>query len=503
MFRLYAQSTSKFPSTSPNSGGEDADFDEEKLTKAVQQEAERWSRLSPEDQRQDLETELKEFEWLLTQKEASELTPEFQGYEVKIAEMLSILKPAGVPLSSDSDRLLHDSDRDEPSTFQISQNQKENFPKEGSDRRLAEPKDSVRVASEKLSSLMDDLRPSNMSASSPSISTKTQIITSQAVDRELEDLLNEDANRLPSTELFVAPEDDSLVSIKSKSTTSPQSNNSFLTLFEDDFVLAVGKPPGVVVIPSRAENTEKDSMLAILRERHVSLKAVLTLDSQSSGVVLFAKTAAAFSILAKNLETGQLTNTFVGWVEGKLNKQQGNINIPLQSGRKSRMRPADGWVAGPEHKLADSTVKRNVPVHLMANAATVKAKFPAVTKFVLSRVFQLPKGQTLSRVLFKPLTHRQHQVRVHMRAVDLPLLVDTIYGYNSALRANALGPGSPSVSTLTLHNMHVVFMHPVTGVRTKVSCSLSSCNPELKRLDDWLTSVCPKDDLADQNLTKV
>ena len=89
----------------------------------------------------------------------------------------------------------------------------------------------------------------------------------------------------------------------------------------------------------------------------------------------------------------------------------------------------------------------------------------------------------VSRVTARPATGRQHQLRVHFRSIEAPLVVDPLYGGASERAPDALGPGSPALSRLTLHATSLSFPHPTrTGERVQVRAPPTS---DVAATDAW------------------
>lgn len=175
-------------------------------------------------------------------------------------------------------------------------------------------------------------------------------------------------------------------------------------LWDGGDFFAVDKAPGTLVIPGRGEEREPS-----LRERlEAQLKAkvyvVHRLDRDTSGVLLFARTAAAHRELSLAFERGLIRKAYQALVAGAL-AQPERVEVPLAPARRGRMRPA----RGEEGKRAVTVVR---PLETFAAATFVEAE---------------------------PLTGRTHQIRVHLQALGHPLLMDPQYGRSHALTAADLG----------------------------------------------------------------
>jgi 23S rRNA-/tRNA-specific pseudouridylate synthase len=165
-------------------------------------------------------------------------------------------------------------------------------------------------------------------------------------------------------------------------------------------LVAVDKPAGIAVIPARGEAPE--ASLVKLCEAHLGrrLWVVHRIDRETSGLVLFALDAETHRDLNAAFEARAVEKEYVGYSAGRLIPDTGAIDLALHSARRGRMRPAAPGEAG---------------------------SLAARTEYALERAFRTPAGP-VSRLSLRPRTGRQHQIRVHLRARETPLLFDAVYG---------------------------------------------------------------------------
>jgi RluA family pseudouridine synthase len=227
-------------------------------------------------------------------------------------------------------------------------------------------------------------------------------------------------------------------------------------VFEDDCVLAVDKPAGVSVIPTRDEG-EGCLRFTLERARRESLWVVHRIDRDTSGVVVFARNKDAHRTLSMAFERRLVEKRYVAFVrsEAQIEASERRITRSLHSARKSKMRPA---VDGEEGALPSETIA------------------------VFSEGVRTNVGW-VSRVEARPLTGRQHQIRVHLRWLGTPLLVDALYGGAPDRQHGALGEGSPSLDRLTLHAESLSVAHPTSGKALKLEAPLAA---DLDALEAWL-----------------
>ncbi len=196
---------------------------------------------------------------------------------------------------------------------------------------------------------------------------------------------------------------------------SPPPGDPIPVLLETQDVLAVDKPAGMAVIPGRDGPSGESLHERLQAARGERLWVVHRLDRDTSGVIVFARNAAAHRALSMAFEAGRVEKRYLALCEGSVGESRA-VDVALVPARKGRMRPA---AAGEEGK-------------------------PARTE--LSPVEPFGEGATL--VEARPLTGRTHQIRVHLRSVGHPLLVDHQYGSKAPFPPP---PAAPVLERTPLH----------------------------------------------------
>jgi 23S rRNA pseudouridine1911/1915/1917 synthase len=220
-------------------------------------------------------------------------------------------------------------------------------------------------------------------------------------------------------------------------------------LYEDDDVLAIDKPPGMVVHP--APGAPRGTVVNALAHRLGVLAGVgrpdrpgivHRLDRDTSGVLLVARTAAALEALARQFRQRTIEKVYLAVVRGSLGAASGIIDRPI--GRHPRER-------------------KRMSVHARRGRA-------AVTRWTtLERL----AGATLVRL--EPETGRTHQLRVHLAALGHPIVGDRVYGARRAGRT-----GVPlAFPRQALHAAEIRFDHPGSGLRVAVRAPLPEDLQEL------------------------
>jgi len=209
--------------------------------------------------------------------------------------------------------------------------------------------------------------------------------------------------------------------------------------YEDEHLLVVDKPAGLVVhpAPGHAQGTLVHGLLAYDVEGGDEPERpgiVHRLDRDTSGLMVVARSPEAHRRLQELVQQREVTREYLALVVGRPRSQRGTIEAPIGRDRRDATR----------HSLDTDTPR------------------DAVTHFEVDEL--LPR-HALLRVRLE--TGRTHQIRVHLAAVDLPVAGDPLYG-----RAGELG-----LERQFLHAARLAFPHPVTGAPVEVSSPLP---PELE-----------------------
>jgi 23S rRNA pseudouridine1911/1915/1917 synthase len=218
-------------------------------------------------------------------------------------------------------------------------------------------------------------------------------------------------------------------------------------LYEDDDLLVVNKPPGVVV--NRAESVKgetvqdwAESYLSFPRTREsgdswgdsFESRAGIAhrIDKETSGILLIGKNPAAFEKLQADFKERFMKKTYVALVHGKLTPDIGEVNAPI--GRLPWDRERFGVDAGGKE---------------------------AVTKFKVQRSWFVTHGkkkEEVSLVELYPETGRTHQIRVHMKYLNHPLIGDYLYAGRKTSRDDRVWAGR-----CMLHAWKITLTHPTSG----------------------------------------
>ncbi len=199
----------------------------------------------------------------------------------------------------------------------------------------------------------------------------------------------------------------------------------------DDALLVVDKPPGRLVIPGRDQ--AEPSLRQELEAVHGPLWVVHRLDRGTSGVLVFARSAAAHRTLNLAFERGEVEKTYLAVVAG-VPAEDRRVDQALAAARRGRMRPAREGEPGAK---------------------------PAATRFRILERFPAREGRPAAALVeARPETGRTHQIRVHLRTLGHPLLVDPDYGEAGPLLGER---GQEVLARTPLHAARLELEHPGGG----------------------------------------
>ena len=203
--------------------------------------------------------------------------------------------------------------------------------------------------------------------------------------------------------------------------------------YQDEHLLVVDKPDGVVVHPARGHRagTLAQALAGMAAGGEDAARAgiVHRLDRDTSGLLVVARSEAVHRALRNALQARAITREYLALVEGRPPARSGTIDAPLGRDRRVRTRMS-----------TDSDDPR-----------------AAVTHFEIEQA--LPRT-TLLRVRLE--TGRTHQIRAHLKAIEHPVVGDPDYGT----------PGRLGLERQFLHAARLAFAHPITGAAVDVSSPL-------------------------------
>ena len=198
-----------------------------------------------------------------------------------------------------------------------------------------------------------------------------------------------------------------------------------ITVYEDDDIWVVDKPAGLLSVDGKSL---KVSLLARLERANPAVKLIHRLDMDTSGLLIFAKNAAAQSHISKQFIDRLPQKSYQARVFGAWQHvgAKGEISVPV--------------------RYEPTTKPRHIVDHDWSKHALTLYEVLAHEEC---------NGQAVTRVLLKPVTGRSHQLRVHMVHVGHVMIGDPIYSEGDAL---TIAP------RLNLHAQQLRLKHPTHGV---------------------------------------
>ena len=222
-----------------------------------------------------------------------------------------------------------------------------------------------------------------------------------------------------------------------RETALPPQDIPLDVVYEDNDVIVVNKPTGLVVHPAPGHPDGTlvnallhhcgDSLSGIGGEKRPGI--VHRIDRDTSGLIIAAKNDAAHLALSAQLKDHSLSRTYECLVTGNMKQDSGTVDAPI--GRSSADRK----------KMAVVPTGRRAVTHW-----EVVARYPGVTHLRC----RLETGRT-------------HQIRVHMAYIGHPILGDTVYGAKKPV---------PGLTGQCLHATGLRFVHPRTGEPVDLHCPL-------------------------------
>jgi 23S rRNA pseudouridine1911/1915/1917 synthase len=204
-------------------------------------------------------------------------------------------------------------------------------------------------------------------------------------------------------------------------------------LFENEEFIALNKPAGLLSVPDRIQSAP--SLKDLLIEKYRQIFTVHRLDRETSGVIVFAKTAETHQYLSVIFQERQVEKIYQGMVWGVPATPAGIIELPML-----------------EHPAKNGSMI----IHRKGKAASTG--YTVLENFV-----------KYSLIKFDLFTGRTHQIRVHMKETGHPILCDPIYGdgkpvFVSSFKRNYNHSGmeeeKPILSRLALHAARISFTDP-------------------------------------------
>lgn len=220
-------------------------------------------------------------------------------------------------------------------------------------------------------------------------------------------------------------------------------------LYQDEYLLAVNKPAGIIV---HADGTNEPSLTDLVCEKlcaHETLnkidfsqvQALNRLDRETTGIVLFSLKKETQSQFDQLIASKELSKEYLAAVKGAFEPNKLLIDKAIGKDRHNAQKM----------RISDTGKPSQTEVRLVKTVLTAQS-------------------QTHSLLLVNLLTGRKHQIRVHLSSLGFPLIGDTLYGGVSSLQRGA--KKKHKQQPLMLYAYRVEFIHPVTGVKIVIKTDI-------------------------------
>lgn len=224
-------------------------------------------------------------------------------------------------------------------------------------------------------------------------------------------------------------------------------------LYEDQDLLAVNKPSGIVTHPSgrHYRDTLSNQVYWYLRQKGeaVTVRSMGRLDRETSGIVIFAKNKTCAARLQSQQNTGEYHKEYLAVLSGSFpENSRHTISLPI----------------GP-----DPDDSRKMKCFSQQDKLAPDSR-PAVTHF---QVLHSTSQWSLVSLFLE--TGRTHQIRIHMKTIGHPLIGDTLYG-------EAFSDNAPYFCRAALHAWHVSFFHPFKNNEISIEAPLPDDFSFLKKI---------------------
>jgi len=203
----------------------------------------------------------------------------------------------------------------------------------------------------------------------------------------------------------------------------PPCDEPVTTLYRDNDVLVVHKPPFLLSVPGRGPEN-RDSVFARLQQEDADVRLIHRLDLDTSGIMVFARNAAAQKAISRAFQYRQVGKRYDAVVDGQVKRDQGDIDLPLIA----------DWPNRPRQKVCHQQGK-----HALTRYQVV-TRHPALN---------------CTHLALSPHTGRSHQLRIHCREIGHAILGCDLYAPEAVLARS---------KRLLLHASWLAFNHPRTGL---------------------------------------
>ena len=207
---------------------------------------------------------------------------------------------------------------------------------------------------------------------------------------------------------------------------NPPIHTSLYIFYEDEYLLIVNKPSGLLSVPGRGED-KQDCLISRVQEEFPDALIVHRLDMSTSGLMVIARGKDNERKLSILFQQRKINKKYIAVIDGILSPQMGEVDLPLIT----------DWPNRPKQKVDFESGKASQTQY---------------------KVINYNKTKNTSYIELTPITGRTHQLRVHMQSIGHAILGDELYAKKDIIVKS---------SRLLLHASYLSFEHPVTGELVK------------------------------------
>jgi tRNA pseudouridine32 synthase/23S rRNA pseudouridine746 synthase len=203
---------------------------------------------------------------------------------------------------------------------------------------------------------------------------------------------------------------------------TPPPHTGLDILHQDDALLVLNKPSGLLSVPGRGPDRQ-DCLTLRVQAEYPQAMNVHRLDMETSGIMVMARSRSVHRQLSRLFQAREVHKHYIAVVDGRVEQSAGEIDLPLIA----------DWPNRPRQKVDYDNGK------------------PSRTRF---NVMHHDARENTTRVDLAPETGRTHQLRVHLQTLGHAILGDKLYACKAV---------QEKADRLLLHASSLSFMHPVTG----------------------------------------
>jgi tRNA pseudouridine65 synthase len=249
-------------------------------------------------------------------------------------------------------------------------------------------------------------------------------------------------------------------------------------LYQDEFLVAVYKPEGLLVHKSNIDKNETQFLLQILRDQVGKyLFPIHRLDKPSSGLILFGLNASVTADIQQQMQSNAAIKQYLLICRG-YTPESVIINHPLTPIDDFKKRASNDF----KNKASNDFKKETGNIKNIKPAQEAITEITRLDTVELNVAIDKYPSSRYSLVQAKLLTGRKHQIRRHMKHISHPIIGCPKYGKSTHNRYFA---NTYNVPRLLLHSYKMTFEHPVCGLSVVITAKPQGGFKHLMQCFDW------------------